>query len=82
MIKIYCDRCKRVLKNHGPYYSDNNSNGPENGSYFGKAEKIVYQSKNDADENPFWYGARQDLCENCQKELNLMVTEFMGVKKR
>lgn len=87
MIKVYCDRCKKQIPSSKPgrlwtgYDFANNPDIPV-GSYRGEvSEKCEDRVKKD-DGSSFYYYAGRTLCPNCQKELDLMVTEYMGVKKR
>ena len=76
MRKIYCDRCKKLIKN----YPDNFYN-TEGFKYFGEIREI-YPPEND--DEPFGkrYSNYFDLCDKCQGELNELAETFMDVKKK
>lgn len=94
MIKYYCDRCKKQIKsadteaNFDRFYNLNNER-PEIGTHRGEVHKVIkdkwYSDNKNRDDSsdtsegytPYYY-SRQCLCANCQKELDLLVTEYMG----
>lgn len=92
MIKVYCDRCKKIISGGEAIFyrrfSDPKDYAPEIGSYRGEVVGVQEQKlgKDFAEKHPdfpdYSYTPTMRLCHNCQKELDLMVTEYMGVKKR
>ena len=91
MIKVYCDRCKKQIKSGTNGYFGNRFNDlpgvtPEINSYRGEVSQVMsYKSKfaKDEENKPItdFYYLGKTLCANCQKELDLMVNEYMGVKR-
>lgn len=87
MIKVYCDRCKKQIpssKSGRLWTGYDFANSPDIpvGSYRGGVSEKCEDCIKKDDGSSIYYYAGRTLCPNCQKELDLMVTEYMGVKKR
>lgn len=87
MVRYYCDRCKKQIK-IGDYdfpmrFQTLKDEPPAIGSYRGEVSEVKESPyKSDRNDYDNYVYRSKNLCVNCQKELDLMVNEYMGVKKR
>lgn len=82
MIKTYCDRCKKMIKERDVKpvifeYDDCAQDG-----YYAEIRHIRMTRLNPDDMKPYPVTRYIDLCDKCRKALHCIVNDFMDVSKQ